>query len=84
MKARAYDVRQVAVEIISDTDAGDAAWNGKLESYRHLGCGELVRFDPEDAERPLRVWDRVHGTLLERELPAQEETLWRPTPRFAW
>ena len=59
---------QVAVEIISDSDAGEPAWDEKLEKYRRLGVSELVRFDAESADRPLRVWDLVEGDLLERQL----------------
>jgi hypothetical protein len=59
---------EVAVEIISDDDAGPAAWQKKLSRYRTLGVSELVRFDPEDAERPLRVWNRHDGPLVERQV----------------
>jgi len=58
----------VAVEVISRRDAGAAAWQGKLQSYRHIGVRELLRFDPEDAERVLRIWDCVDGALVEREV----------------
>jgi Uma2 family endonuclease len=56
---------QVAVEIISDSDAPELPWNKKLARYQRLGVHELVRFEPEES-RPLRVWDRVEGTLSER------------------
>ncbi len=59
---------EVAVEIVSDADAGELPWDRKLSRYRHLGVSELVRFDPADDERPLRIWDRVQGALVEREL----------------
>jgi len=60
------------VEIVSDSDASDAGLQEKLGRYRRLGVCELVRFDPEGtaATRP-RVWDRVEGDLIEREV--QEE-----------
>lgn len=58
----------VAVEVISFRDAGGVAWHDKLESYRHIGVRELLRFDPEDPERVLRIWDRVEGALVEREV----------------
>lgn len=60
---------QVAVEIISASDASARAWETKLDRYRHLGVAELVRYAAEDATRPLRVWDRVDGELAEREVP---------------
>jgi hypothetical protein len=58
---------QVAVEIISDSD--EPSWQKKLERYRRLGVSELVWFDPELPERPLRIWDFVGDDLLERCLP---------------
>src|SRR6478736_7336335 len=47
----------VAVEIISDSDARDANWEENLERYRRLGVSELVRFDYQTPEQPLRIWD---------------------------
>jgi Uma2 family endonuclease len=66
----------LAVEIVSSTERerGRAAWEEKLASYRELGVKELVRFDPECPEgRRLRVWDRVEGDLVEREI-AEDRT----------
>src|SRR5512139_3995353 len=37
---------QVAVEIVSRSDAPEAEWSGKLERYRRMGAAEVVRFDP--------------------------------------
>jgi Uma2 family endonuclease len=59
----------VAVEVVSDSDEGDEAWETKAERYRAAGIGEVVRFDPDDAARPLRVWDNVDGDLVERARP---------------
>jgi hypothetical protein len=59
---------EVAVEIISDSDARDRDWNGKLEKYRRLGVRELVRFDAEEEPASLRVWNAVDGDLVERRL----------------
>jgi Uma2 family endonuclease len=58
---------EVAVEIVSDSDAGIPAWQEKLRRYDRMGVLELVRFDPQTtgAER-LRIWDRVDGDLVER------------------
>ena len=61
---------EVAVEVVSDSDEGDEAWETKAERYRAAGIGEVVRFDPDDADRPLRVWNHVDGDLVERERPA--------------
>jgi Uma2 family endonuclease len=57
----------VAVEIISDHDARDRNWEGKLLQYRHLGVRELVRFDPDAPAAKLQVWHRVEDDLVERE-----------------
>ncbi|HEY3255152.1 MAG TPA: Uma2 family endonuclease [Polyangiaceae bacterium] len=58
----------VAVEIISQSDASESSWLEKLERYRRLGVSELVWFNPETPERPLRIWDFVGDDLLERRL----------------
>ena len=60
-------VPEVAVEIVSDSDASSASWEAKLRRYQELGVRELVRFDPDETgERQLRIWDRVEGELVER------------------
>jgi Uma2 family endonuclease len=56
----------VAVEILSESDR--SAWGRKLERYRRMGVSELVAFDPEFPEQPLRIWDFVGDDLLERKL----------------
>ena len=56
----------IAVEIVSASDQGPSDWAEKLERYEACGVRELVRFDAEDEKRPIRVWDRVRGSLLER------------------
>jgi len=60
----------VAVEIVSASDAPQLAWTEKLRRYQSLGVRELIRFDPEarSGERQLRVWDRVQDSLLERDI----------------
>ena len=62
----------LAVEIDSESDARDRPWERKLEAYRHSGVVELVRFDAEDEQSPLRLWDRVEGDLVEREVSKRE------------
>ena len=57
---------EVAVEVVSDSDEGDEEWEIKLERYRAAGIEEVVRFDPDDVVRPVRVWDHVEGDLVER------------------
>lgn len=61
----------VAVEIISATER-EVDQEAQLAGYRQMGVAELVRFDCDDLERPLRVWDRTDDDLVER-------TLQRPT-----
>jgi len=56
----------LGVEIVSAADETELDWNEKLARYRAAGVGEVVRFDAEDEERPLRVWDAVSGDLVER------------------
>ncbi|MEO7331232.1 MAG: Uma2 family endonuclease [Minicystis sp.] len=57
---------ELGVEIVSDSDEGEPDWNEKLERYRSAGIREVVRFHPEDRERPIRIWDAVDGDLVER------------------
>jgi Uma2 family endonuclease len=60
-------VPDLAIEVVSDSDRGDATWSEKLADYRAIGVKELVRFDPAAPEgRRLRVWDRVREDLVER------------------
>ena len=57
----------LAVEIISSSDSSDKPWSAKLDRYRKVGLRELVAFDGEDPECPLRIWDFVEGDLVERD-----------------
>lgn len=57
---------EVGVEIISDADHRDLNFDDKLARYRAAGIREVVRFDADDAERPIRIWDHVSGDLVER------------------
>ncbi len=60
---------QLAVEIVSASDAPEKEWNEKLSKYHELGVQELVRFDPIAPEGSrLRVWDSVDGDLVERSI----------------
>ncbi len=59
----------VAVEVVSDSDEGEEDWEVKLERYRAAGIGEVVRFDPDSGDQPVRVWDAVDGDLVERARP---------------
>jgi Uma2 family endonuclease len=61
-------VPEVAAEFVSKSDSGHRAWQYKLARYARLGVSEVVRFDPNDEQRPLRIWDRVDGPLVEREV----------------
>mgnify|MGYP001604782412 CR=1 FL=1 len=58
---------ELAVEIVSDSDAPEPRWEEKLARYHAVGVQELVRFDPDaPAGTRLRIWDRVEGDLVER------------------
>ena len=60
-------VPEIAVEIVSDSDASSASWDAKLLRYQELGVRELVRFDPDEVpERQVRIWDQIDGELVER------------------
>jgi hypothetical protein len=59
---------EVGVEIVSDYDRAEGPFARKLERYRQAGIVEVVRFDSEDEERPLRLWDSFDGDLVERDL----------------
>jgi Uma2 family endonuclease len=60
----------VAVEIVSPSDAPALPWSDKLARYQSMGVDELVRFDPDarSGQPVLRIWDRVDGRLIERHL----------------
>lgn len=61
----------LAVEIMSPTEGDGTTWEEKLARYHQLGVLELVRFDPSAPEgKRLRVWDRVNGDLIERQIGA--------------
>lgn len=61
----------LAVEIVSPSDASEAKWLTKLARYGRAGINEIARFEPEDAARPLRLWDRLEGDLVERDLDGE-------------
>jgi Uma2 family endonuclease len=61
----------VAVEIVSPSDAPPGPWRKKLERYVQCGVPELVRFDPIAKSKRLRIWDRIDGDLVERDVSSQ-------------
>jgi len=65
----------LAVEIVSDSDSSESAWSQKFARYRKSGINEIVRFAPEDDTRPLRLWDRLEGDLVERILEGEHALL---------
>jgi hypothetical protein len=60
----------VGIEIISKSDIDEGPWEKKFDRYRRLGVSELVRFDADSAEEPLRIWDFADGDLVERDRSA--------------
>lgn len=56
----------LAVEIISDSDAPEVSWDEKFRTYQALGVKELVRLDLVSGQAPLRVWNRTQEVLAER------------------
>ena len=62
----------VGAEIVSDWDRSEGPFARKLERYRQAGVAEVVRYDSEDVERPLRLWDLVDGDLVERDLESPD------------
>jgi len=58
----------VGVEIVSASDESPRELEEKLERYRRAGILEVVRFDPDDERRPIRIWDLIEGDLVERDL----------------
>lgn len=58
----------VAIEVVSRTGNRDSDWERQLGRYRRLGVTELIRFNANDPERPLRIWEAVEGDLIEREV----------------
>src|SRR6185436_12478032 len=71
----------VAVEVISATER-NVDQEAQLQRYRQMGVAELVRFDCDDAERPLRVWDRSDNDLVERTLERPGSTKCGPLGIF--
>ena len=63
---------QLAIELVSAADASTLSWAEKLDRYHHVGIVELVRFDREAEESPLRLWDNIDGDLVERDPSAPD------------
>ena len=61
-----------ACEIVSDWDRSTTRLKETLERYRRAGVLELVRLDPENRTRPVRIWDAFSGDLVERDLDHPE------------
>jgi Uma2 family endonuclease len=62
----------VAVEIVSDSDISEAAWEQKLADYQTLGVKEVVRLDLVSGQTALRVWNRTQEVLTERMLSVDD------------
>jgi Uma2 family endonuclease len=62
---------QLAIEVISEVDERDRDWQAKLSRYQRLGVLELIRFDPDSVDQPLRIWEGVEADLVEREVQGE-------------
>jgi Uma2 family endonuclease len=62
----------LVVEIASASDAAETPWEAKLGRFRRLGVREIVRFEPDDRGRAVRIWDGIDGDVVERD-PADPE-----------
>jgi hypothetical protein len=61
----------LAVEVVSPSDAAPTTWETKLARYEELGVTELLRFDREAPEgERLTAWDRIDGDFVTRVLSA--------------
>jgi hypothetical protein len=58
----------VAVEMVSPSDKPPGPWKKKLEQYMQCGVREVVCFDPLAKSGRLRIWDRIDGDLVERDV----------------
>ena len=60
---------ELVAEITSPSDKERWTWSQKMERFHELGAREVVFFDPDAAPGArLRVWDRLEGDLVEREI----------------
>jgi Uma2 family endonuclease len=57
---------ELVTEIAIASDAAEGTWESKLQRFRRLGAREIVRFDPDDPDRPFRIWDGNDGDVVER------------------
>lgn len=58
-------IPQLAIEIVHGPDILKLTWEEKLARHEASGILEMVRFEPQ-GEKPIRIWDRVDGALIER------------------
>ena len=58
----------VGVELLSASDQPIFRLEEKLARYRQAGVGEVVAFDRDKPDRPIRIWDLLEGDLVERDL----------------
>jgi len=65
----------LGVEFTSPSDTPPKPYRRKLERYQQAGIAEVVWFDRLDDQTPLRIWDRMDGDLVERDLSSPESRL---------
>ena len=57
----------VAVELVSNEDQPELPLEEQLRRYQRAGVAEVVRFDRDDPNTPIRLWDFLDGDLVERD-----------------
>jgi Uma2 family endonuclease len=57
----------VAVELVSHFDQSMLELEDLLARYRRAGVREVVRFDHDEPNTPVRLWDFFDGDLVERD-----------------
>jgi hypothetical protein len=70
----------LCVEVVSEPHEMES----KVARYHALGVEELVAFDPDDGECPLRLWSRIEHDLVEHDLVGARSAPSRVLGRLFW
>jgi Uma2 family endonuclease len=74
IKTWVHGAPHLGVELVSPSDRRNPDLEERLERYRRCGIAEVVRFDNEKPDQPLRFWDLFDGDLVERDPSGPEAT----------